>query len=340
MISQRLAELLDVDRLEVCLDADDPISHTDRVLRAGSLVFVVEWKGSGRSAAISAAMEQVRNRAKGIDGVVVPLVAVPFMGEVGRRRCADAGVSWMDLSGNSRIFAPGLRVLIEGKPNRYKQRGRPSTVFAPKSSRIPRWLLMHATQPLSRREIARATGMDEGYTSRIVSRLEDDGLVVGDDNGTIRPRDPDLLLDAWREAYDFSKHHLIRGHVAARAGDALLRQLADVLNHGPVSYAATGLAAAWLLDHFVGFRLATLYLAEEPSTELLSALSFRSEARGANVWLVIPNDEGVFHGATKLGGIRCVHPVQAYLDLGAHTERAEEAAQKLRSEHLRWKTDG
>ncbi|MFH1113519.1 MAG: type IV toxin-antitoxin system AbiEi family antitoxin [Pseudomonadota bacterium] len=339
MIYQRLAELLDEKRLEACPDADDPLSHTDRVFRVGPFVFVVEWKGSGRSAAVTAGIEQVRNRAKGIDGIVVPLVAVPFMGEVGGRRCADAEVSWMDLSGNARIFAPGLRVLIEGKPNRYKRLGRPSTVFAPKSSRIPRWLLMHAAHPVSRREIARATGMDEGYTSKIVGRLEDDGLVVQDDDGAIRPRDPDLLLDAWREAYDFSKHHLIRGHVAARAGDALLRQLADVLNQGPVSYAATGLAGAWLLDHYVGFRVATLYLDEEPSTELLSALSFRSEARGANVWLVIPNDEGVFHGATKLDGIRCVHPVQVYLDLGAHTERAEEAAHKLRSEHLNWKAD-
>lgn len=340
VISQRLAELLNVDPLEVCPETDDPMSYADRVLRAGPFVFVVEWKGSGGSAAVTAAIEQVRNHAKGIDGAVVPLVAVPFMGEVGRRRCADAEVAWMDLSGNARIFAPGLRVLIEGKPNRYKQRGRPSTVFAPKSSRIPRWLLMHATQPLSQREIARATDMDEGYTSRIVGRLEDDGLLIRDDNGAIRPRDPDLLLDAWREAYDFSRHRLIRGHVAARAGDALLRQLADILNQGSVSYAATGLAAAWLFDHFVGFRLATLYLAEEPSTELLSALSFRGEARGANVWLVIPNDEGVFQGATKLEGILCVHPVQAYLDLGAHTERAKEAAQKLRAAHLRWKTDG
>jgi hypothetical protein len=56
--------------------------------------------------------------------------------------------------------------------------------------------------------------------------------------------------------------------------------------------------------------------------------------------LVIPNDEGVFHGAVLREEIRCVHPVQAYLDLHAHPERAEEAAQKLRAEHLNWRTDG
>ena len=55
------------------------------------------------------------------------------MGDIGRERCAEYGVSWRDLSGNARIVAPGLRILIDGKPKRYKRRGRPSTAFAPKS---------------------------------------------------------------------------------------------------------------------------------------------------------------------------------------------------------------
>ncbi len=339
-IAERLAQLVNVDQDEVRLVSDHRAPDADSVVQAGPFTFLVEWKGSGTAGPVAAAIERVRGYAKYIDEDVVPLVAVPFMGEAGRERCAEAKVAWMDLSGNARIFAPGLRILVEGKPNKYKRRGRPSTVFAPKSSRIARWLLMHPSQPLTQREIARATDTDEGYTSKVVGKLEDDGLIVRDDNGAIKARDPDLLLDAWREAYDFSKHHLIRGHVAARTGDALLRQLADALEKASVSYAATGLAAAWLLDRFAGFRTLTLYLTQEPSPELLAGLSFREDARGANVWLVVPNDEGVFHGVTIQGGVCCVHPVQAYLDLHAHPERAEEAAQKLRAEHLSWVTDG
>jgi len=269
----------------------------------------------------------------------VPLVAVPFMGDAGRKLCAEADVAWLDLSGNARIFAPGLYILVEGKPNLFKRRGRPSSAFAPKSSRIVRWLLMHPDEPLTQREMARATDTDEGYTSKIVGKLDQDGLIVKDTSGAIKPRDPDLLLDAWREVYEFSKHHIIRGHVAARSGEVLLRQLADNLKQASARHAATGLAAAWLLDRFAGFRTATFYLTEDPSSELLDFLSFREEKRGANVWLVVPNDVGVFHGATEIDGIRCVHPVQVYLDLQAHPERAEEAARKVRATHLSWRTD-
>ena len=40
----------------------------------------------------------------------------------------------------------------------------------------------------------------------------------------------------------------------------------------------------------------------------------------------------------KKDGIATVHPVQAYLDLQAHPERAKEAANEIRSRLLRWKT--
>jgi len=337
-VAARLAELVGVDWSEIRLETGHGAPQHDGIIAVGPFTFVVEWKGSGLAAQVATAVEQVQRHAVDIDGAV-PVVAVPFMGEAGRERCAEADVEWLDLSGNARIFAPGLRILVEGKPNQFKRRGRPSSAFAPKSSRVTRWLLMHPNEPLTQREIARATDIDEGYTSKIVSKLEHDGLIVKDQSGAIKARDPDLLLDAWREDYDFSKHHLVRGHVAARSGDALLRQLVGSLQKASAEFAATGLAAAWLLDRFAGFRTTSLYLAKAPTPELLDSLSFREDERGANVWLVVPNDEGVFHGASEIEGIRCVHPVQVYLDLGAHPERADEAASKLRTSHLTWRTD-
>ena len=139
---------------------------------------------------------------------------------------------------------------------------------------------MHPTELFTQREIAKATDMDEGYTSRVVAKLEEYGLILRDDSGAIRPRDPDLLLDAWLEEYDFKKHHILRGHVAARSGDALLRQLVDGLNRASVQHAASGLAAAWLIERFTGFRITTLYVADDLSSKMLSTLSFRENSRG------------------------------------------------------------
>jgi len=339
-VAARLAEFLGRADSEVRIRQDRRVPEAHALIELAGTTFVVEYKSSGSTGPISAAIEQVQRYASVVGRRAIPLVVVPFMGPVGRRRCEEAQIAWCDLSGNARIVAPGIRVLIEGQPNQFKARGRPLSAFAPKSSRIARWLLMHPRQPMTQSEIAHATGVDKGFTSRIVSRLEQDGLVTRDPDGRIRPRDPGSLLDAWQEGYDFTRHQLFRTHLPARSGEEALRLLAGGLQRQRVEYAATGLAAAWLLTRFAGFRLVTIYVAEYPAPSVLRGLGLREEERGANVWLVVPKDEGVFHGAEERDRVVCVHPVQAYLDLKDQPERAKEAAEHLRADRLRWSEDG
>jgi hypothetical protein len=333
-----LAELLGVAREDLEVRSEGP-SGADLVIEAG-WTFVIEVKGSVSAAHVAEAAKQVRACAEQVRGRAVPLVAVPYMGEVGRKACADAGVGWLDLSGNAHIVARDLRVIVEGRPNRFRSVGRQPNLFAPKSSRIVRWLLVNPSTPFTQREIARSTGLDEGFVSRLVTRLELDGYVARDDKGAVRPKDPGLLLDAWYEAYQFSKHTLHQGHVAARSGDGLLREVASALAEQKIEHAATGLAAAWAFTRFAAFRIATLYLADDPPAGLLQRLAYREDPRGANLWLVVPNDAGVFEGAVEKDGIRCVHPVQVYLDLKDHPERAREAAERLRADLLTWRHSG
>ena len=332
LVISKFSQLLEIPRELINTEVTHPNGRYDAVIRTEAYTFVVEYKGSGATASVASAIEQLGRAPASYGNSVIPVVVVPYMGEVGQRRCAEVGFGWMDLSGNAHIFAPGLRIHIEGRPNKYKRRGRPSSAFAPKSSRIARRLLMNPRTPLSQRELARATDVDEGFTSRIVAKLEQDGLVVRETNGSILAADPVLLLDAWYEEYDFSKHHLIEGHVSARSGEALARKLSGWLNDSGEKFAATGLAGAWLLNHFAAFRIATFYLDRYPQDWLLDAFGFQPEPRGANVWLVVPADGGVLSGREELDGIPCVHPVQVYLDLKGHPERATEAAAALKAD--------
>lgn len=332
-----LASLLDVPQEDVKVEAG---SEADLLVSAAGHSFVVEVLGAAPPGALAAHASQVTAAARRQGRKAVPLLVVPFMSDAGRRVCADASIPWFDLSGNAHIVAPGIRIIVDGRPNRFRGPGRPASIFAPKSARVVRWLLENEGRALTQREIARATDMTDGFVSRIVSRLEHESYVLREPGGALRVKDPALLLDAWRDDYRFDKHVLLQGHVAARSGDALARFVGDTLAEGSVEHAATGLAAAWQMTHFAAFRIATFFLAESPSKELREKLGFREDARGANLWLVLPNDAGVFHGAETRDGLRCVHAVQAYVDLKAHPERATEAAERLRSELLSWRHDG
>lgn len=300
------------------------------VFAAGGLSFALAWKRSGAVGHVATAIRQLEMLRHSLPQEAVPLLAVPYMGEAAQELCARAELPWLDLSGNARIIVPGVFYQNLGHPNRFRRPGRPASAFGPKGSRITRRLLMEpASGAVRQRALAARTGLDEGHTSRIVGKLLESGLVHRGGDG-IRVTDPNALLAAWRDDYRFDRHHVIRGHIAARAGDQLIQAISEAMSRTEEPYAATALPAAWLWTRYAGFRLSTVYLSTLPTAGLKEKLGFREEARGANTWLVVPNDEGVFDGAELVNGIRCVHPVQAYIDLKDHPERASEAAQELR----------
>ncbi len=337
-----------VDRLEHLMGAPahaerdvspDGRSRPDAVIRVGGDAFVVEYKRSSSAATVAGAIQQVLHyveRSSRGKKRLIPLIVVPYMPPAGRGLAAERGVSWLDLSGNASIRTPRTLVKIEGQPNRFKQRGRPSTPFAPKSSRVVRWFLMNPGHDTTQQGLAEATGVDPGQVSRVVRRLLSDELLRRTATGALAVPDPDLLLDAWRSEYDFSKHTVVEGHIPARSGRDALTRLSGALEAAGADYAATGLAGAWLLTQFAAFRLVTVYVRERVPADLLDDLGFRAEPRGANTWLATPNDAGVLDGAEAVEGVRCAHPVQVYLDLVAQPERADEAASELRRRLLTW----
>jgi len=331
-----LSEYLKVPAGEVRLQKIPANKSMDALIKAGKHTFAVEFKNTSAMAPLLLAMMNIGEKAKAFDKHPIPLVVVPYMGETGRRFLEQSKISWVDLSGNACIDAPGIYIHVTGKPNQFKEAGRPANIFAPRSSRIARVFLINPTQHFSQRELAQRTGLDEGFTSRIIRKFENDQLIARDNDGLVSVKDPGRMLEAWNDVYNFNKHHILKGHIAARTGDALLHTIVDTLKKRDVEHTATGLGAAWLYDRFAAFRTVTIYFRNPITKDILADLGFKKDERGANTWLVTPNDEGVFHGAEDRDGIRCVHPVQIYLDLKGHPERSAEAAASLRGKYLNW----
>ncbi|MCY4623945.1 MAG: hypothetical protein OXC99_02955 [Chloroflexi bacterium] len=305
------------------------VHHCDGRGMACGHTFALEWKRSGSLGHVAPAIHELQARGRRLPRRVIPVLSVPYMGEAARARCAEAGLSWLDLSGNARIMAPGVFYQNLGQPNLFRRPGRPEPAFGARGARVARHLLMQPSATWRQRALAEAAGLDAGHTSRIVAKLLELGLVKRGEGGIHVP-DAGALLDAWRDDYRFDRHEVVRGHIAAASGDQLVDAIARSLSTIEVPYAVTALPAAWLWTRHAGFRLVTVYLGEYPSPAVAEALGFQEEPRGANVWLVVPNDNGVFAGASLVDGVRAVHPVQAYLDLKGHPERSAEAADALR----------
>jgi hypothetical protein len=96
---RRLAELLaiPVSELEAREDVANSEGGADLVISHGKQRFAVECRASGQMASVILAARRARKYAEARNQI--PLVVVPFMGEVGQRLCEEEGVSWFDLSG-------------------------------------------------------------------------------------------------------------------------------------------------------------------------------------------------------------------------------------------------
>ncbi len=252
----------------------------DYAISVDSHRFMAEYKSNASTGSVAAAINGFKCSAETDRVGALPLIIVPYMGEVGRQLCDRFRISWLDLCGNAKIVKPGLRIWIEGRPNKYRDRGRPPNVFASKSSRVARQLLLDPRRFQSQADLARQTGLGDGFVSKIVRRLEQEYYVDVDEKRAVRPRDPNVLLDAWQNAYDFDRHRIVKGHVPARTGDELLRRVAQDFPGEELKWAATGLSAAWLYTRFAAFRLVTIYLSSMPTRQLLKAMEFSDEPKG------------------------------------------------------------
>lgn len=315
----------------------------DLILKGHGRSFALEWKSRDDAPIIAEAIAQLKRHR----GKVIPLLAVPFMGDAGRRMSAEAGVSWIDLAGNADIRGLGLLIRLLEHP-RPPRAGRPPNVFAPASSRLIRSFLMSEGTALGPRDLVERSGLDKARVSRLIPRLEAMGAIQRVASTDGRPqfvaKHPKAVLTAWHQAYDFPKHSIRRGFVLEEGRSAesvalgLMRKISDALGPG-TRHAFTGLAGAWLLAPFATHRLVTVLIDGDPGAEALQRLGFHEEDTGANVWLVRPNDPSVFVGASSVQGLPAAHPIQVYLDLKAQPERAAEAAEALVKRYLTFEWD-
>lgn len=307
----------------------------DDMILADGRRFGVEYKATADTPRIAQAIMQVRNRvAHAATGNLVPILVVPYMTEAARKLCEQAEVNWCDVAGNARIIIPGIRVIISGQGKPPSEKGRPRGPFSRRASMVAHFLLLHASGVYAQTEIATATGLDQGFVSRIVTELENRGLVKRTAEG-IRLLNPTLMLDAWRESYRFPVNRIVRGVVPSRSGIETLNRLASSFQKAEIPHAFTGLGAAWKFDPFADFRIVTCYVLSALRQPELETIGFVPTERGCNVWMLQNADGGVLLGSRILDGIQVVSPILTYLDLKAHPERSAEAADHLYNNVIR-----
>ena len=253
------------------------------------------------------------------------MVVAPYLSQSVRDRLVEAGVGFVDLTGNVRVALnrPGLFIEASGAEVNPDRAARPSrSLRGGKAGRIVR-ALIDREEPPGVRALAAITGVDPGYASRIVALLDDQALIERSGRGRIVSVDWPRLLERWSQDAPLSS----RGTQTMCLEPRDLAALTSRLGTSSLRYAVTGTLAVSELAPVAAAHLAVVYVADVHAA--VSALDLRIAERGANVMLIEPEDDWVFEGHAMRNGLSAVTVSQAAADLLTSPGRGPAEAEAL-----------
>lgn len=295
------------------------------------LRIVVEVKTSGQPRLAREAANQLLRLRKVFPDAYRVFMA-PYISPQAAEICAEEGVGYLDLAGNCLLAFGQVYIRREGIRNPFVQKRSLRSLYAPKSSRVLRVLMMHTSDWWKTQALADEAGVSLGQVSNVKKQLLDREWIVESDEG-FRLTDPEALLQDWSEGYTYRKN-TVRDFYAMKDTGEVEISLAEVCRDLGISYAFTGFSGARRVAPTVRGQRAMAYVSAI-SKELLARVGLKEVPSGANASLMLPYDEGVYYEAKEVDGLKVVCPVQLYLDLKGFKGRGEEAAEAVRKQVLK-----
>lgn len=239
------------------------------------------------------------------------VVAAPFLSELTRAGLQQAGVGFLDLTGNVLIRSdkPALYVRSSGasrdpSPSDDKLRG-----LGGRGAAGAVRALVEIRPPFGIRELAERSGVALGTLSRTVDLLDRDGLLKRDKRGPIEQVDVGGVIRRWAKDYSVSRSNCVVSALSIRGIPALAEQLASIGS----GYAVTGAFGASKFTEIAPTRLVSLYVVD--AQEFTERLGLRNVDSGSNVWLIEPASEVAFERVIRRDNIVCANPALMAADL-------------------------
>lgn len=237
---------------------------------------------------------RVRDGEIAQEQIAVTRYVTPYLQELLR----EQGIGYVDVTGNVWLqnTMPGLFIYTQGAtknpwPTKYS-----TTLRGTKAGHLVR-ALVGTQPPLGIRELARLSGANPGYVSRLVSYLDEQAMLERNDHGQIESVRWREILTQWADDAPLSSRTNMSTWLAPRGMDDVLEKLADT----HLFYLLTGSVVASDLAPVAPARLLSLY-AHDPEA-LASALGLIQTRSGANVVLLQSKDENLGQFAMERDGL-------------------------------------
>jgi len=255
------------------------------------------------------------------------LLVAPYVGPRVRDLLTEEDISYVDLTGNVRISLdyPGVFIKTEGARRDPRSTKPRSAVRGAKAGAVVR-ALVDAQPPYTGVGLAQAAKVNEGYLSRILDTLVDEGLIDRERAGVTRVDWPAMLrrrattLDLFRPVGTYR-------YVARQGTSALVDRLRRRPGSGRRQPTVTGSFAAARIAPIASPALLVVYAMDPRS--LADELEMLPADAGADTVLIRPDNDVAFARAVRDGGMAWAAPSQVAIDCLAGSGRMPSEGEAL-----------
>ena len=305
-----------------------------------SVTLIVEAKRLVEGRDVAPLKERLTEIARMLPGAE-PLVIARYLSPPVRAKLADAGLSYIDVTGNMRVAvsSPGLYLSDRGADSDpWRGPGRPrGTLKGEPAAKVIR-AITDISGPWAIRRLVDTSKASTGATYRVVEYLEREGLATRNKDGLVNVAEWEPLLRRWSDDYGFTRTNQVSRWIAPRGLPDLLGRIASATEE--LRYAVTGSIAAAEWAPYAPARLAMVYVADAESAAKLWDL--RLTDAGANVTLAEPQFDVVFERTRRnRERIEIAAPTQVVVDLltgpGRNPSEAEELIEWMKRNEQSWR---
>lgn len=292
----------------------------------GQAFIVAEVKTSGEPRIARAAADAIARTVRIFPRAYGVFVA-PFISPAAAEIVQQNNIGYLDLAGNCRLSFWPVHIERQGNPNPFARRRSSASLFTPKTARVMRVLLINSNRTWRVADLAQNAGVSLGLVSNVRQLLADREWIEAR-RGALRLTRPFELLSEWTANYD-SRRDIANDFYCLKPVNEIESGLIEVCSREGAIYAFTGFSAGARLAPAVRYHRVAAYTSQEALTSIISELELTRVPSGANVTLTVPNDVGVYYGASEIDSAMVVSDVQAYLDLRRLHGRGDEAAEAI-----------
>ncbi len=266
------------------------------------------------------------------------LLVAQYIGPRVRDLLKEEGVSFLDLTGNTWISLdnPGIYIEVPGAQRDPRATKPRRGLRGAKVGAVVR-VLVDAAPPYTGSEIARVADVNEGYASRILETLSEEGLIERESFGPVTGVDWPALLRRRAKALDLFRSSGAYRFLARQGTRALLNEMAE--RQRDPSATITGSFAAVRWAPVAAPALLVVYTMKPQ--DLAEELTLLPTETGTDTVLIRPDNEVVFARATESEGLRWAAPSQVAIDCLAGNGRmpaeGEALVDWMREDEGRWR---